>query len=212
MAEINTKQKILKASIHLFNENGLANVRLQQIADEIGISVGNLAYHYKNKEAILGAVHENINDEIMDILSAYRVFPNLMDFDHQLSKYYSFGKKYPFYFLDILEVNRINPAVHELRKQHIAKMVRQIRKRFEYNQQRRILIKEPRAGLYDSLANSIWVLLSFWQAQNSARGKNGKARPGKFKEMVWNIVFPYFTKKGKAEFEQLILPLISQRK
>ena len=46
MSDPTTKQKIVHASIKLFNENGVANVRLQQIADEIGISVGNLAYHF----------------------------------------------------------------------------------------------------------------------------------------------------------------------
>ncbi|MEO7308888.1 MAG: TetR family transcriptional regulator [Chitinophagaceae bacterium] len=43
MATADTKQKILNASLHLFNENGISNTRLQQIADETGISVGNLA-------------------------------------------------------------------------------------------------------------------------------------------------------------------------
>ena len=53
-----TKQRILEAAVFLFNREGVANVRLQQIADETGISVGNLAYHFKNKEAIVSAVYE----------------------------------------------------------------------------------------------------------------------------------------------------------
>ena len=51
-----TKQKILNSSINLFNKKGLVNVRLQQIADESGISVGNLAYHYYSKKAIIQAI------------------------------------------------------------------------------------------------------------------------------------------------------------
>ena len=50
-----TKQKIILSALQLFNENGIANVRLQHIADEAFISIGNLAYHYKNKEAIVKA-------------------------------------------------------------------------------------------------------------------------------------------------------------
>ncbi|MEM8908435.1 MAG: helix-turn-helix domain-containing protein, partial [Bacteroidota bacterium] len=38
MSDLNTKQKILRAAVQLFNDHGMANVRLQQIADEIGIS------------------------------------------------------------------------------------------------------------------------------------------------------------------------------
>lgn len=208
MADLNTKQKILNASIQLFNENGLANVRLQQIADEIGISVGNLAYHFKNKEAIVGAVYDNLNDEIIEILSAYSLFPNLIDFDYQLTKYFSFVQKYPFYFLDFLEVERLNPAIHSQRQHYIAKMISQIRKRFDFNQRRGVMTQEPREGLYDNLAVTIWVAISFWQAQMLVRDNHESATPEKFKEMVWDLIYPHFTKEGVAEFEQLIIPIL----
>ncbi|MEL7123903.1 MAG: TetR/AcrR family transcriptional regulator, partial [Bacteroidota bacterium] len=48
-----TKQKILDAALKLFNQDGIVNVRLQHIADEAFVSVGNLAYHYSNKESIV---------------------------------------------------------------------------------------------------------------------------------------------------------------
>lgn len=47
-----TKQRIILNAKKLFSQNGIANTRLQQIADETGISVGNLAYHFPNKEEI----------------------------------------------------------------------------------------------------------------------------------------------------------------
>lgn len=210
MADLNTKQKILNASIQLFNENGLANVRLQQIADEIGISVGNLAYHFKNKEAIVEAVNENLHEEVAEILSAYRLFPNLIDFDYQLSKCYAFVEKYPFYFLDLFEIERMSPAAHATRQQHINKMISQIRKRLDFNERRGIIGPEPREGIYDSLAASTWGMISFWQAQNSARGLACNST-GRFKEAVWNLIYPHFTAEGVAEFEQLILPLIKEQ-
>ncbi|MFM7429821.1 MAG: TetR/AcrR family transcriptional regulator, partial [Flammeovirgaceae bacterium] len=45
------KQAILHKALALFNLNGFVNVRLQHIADASEISVGHMAYHYKNKEA-----------------------------------------------------------------------------------------------------------------------------------------------------------------
>ena len=93
MSDLNTKQKILQASISLFNQNGMANVRLQQIANEIGISAGNLAYHFRNKEAIIESINEELYQEANEILSTYRIFPNLIDFDNQLTKYFSFIQK-----------------------------------------------------------------------------------------------------------------------
>ncbi len=208
MADLSTKQKILNASIRLFNENGIVNVRLQQIADEIGISVGNLAYHYRNKEAIISAVNEDLYQEACEILSFYRIYPNLVDFDNQLSKYFSFLQQYPFYFLDLLEIKRNYPKIHAKRKALIAKMVRQIRKRFEFNEQRELIVTEPRKGLYDSVSNAIWVLITFWAPQYLEESKNFFASEKRFKIEIWHQMYPYFNQKGIAEFEQLIQPLL----
>ncbi|HFA52167.1 MAG TPA: TetR/AcrR family transcriptional regulator [Bacteroidetes bacterium] len=210
MADLNTKQKILNAAIHLFNTNGMANVRLQQIANEIGISPGNLAYHFRNKEAIIEVICEDLYEEVTEILSTYRIFPNLMDFDNQLSKYLSFIQKNPFYFLDILEIERHYPELCSKRQFHIEKMINQIRKRFDFNQQRGLIKAEPSPGIYDSAANAIWVLITFWAPQNLIRGKKITAGTRQFKKMVWAQVYPYFTKKGIAEYRQLILPLLEE--
>jgi len=210
MSDLNTKQKILRASIKLFNENGMANVRLQQIANEIGISAGNLAYHFRNKEAIIESINEDLYKEANEILTTYRIFPNLIDFDNQLTKYFSFIQKYPFYFLDLLEIERHYPEIRSKRQIHISKMISQIRKRFEFNQQRGLILEEPRPEVYNSISNAIWVLITFWVPQNLVRGTETSIQIKEFKEMIWNQMYPYFTEKGIAEYEQLILPLLGQ--
>jgi AcrR family transcriptional regulator len=78
-----TKQKIIASSIKLFNQNGLNNVRLQQIADDVGISVGNLAYHYYSKEAIVNEIDRQLCELIAPVIDAKRSFPYLMDLDTQ---------------------------------------------------------------------------------------------------------------------------------
>ena len=97
MDNLTTKQKILESAIRLFNWDDVANVRLQQIADETGISVGNLAYHFKNKEAIVTAIYEGLFDEFSQILSTYLTNPKLTDFDLQMEQYHRFFSKYKFF-------------------------------------------------------------------------------------------------------------------
>jgi AcrR family transcriptional regulator len=208
MPDLNTKQRIINASIRLFNEKGLANVRLQQIADEIGISVGNLAYHYRNKEAIIEAINEDLDDEANEILSCYRMYPNLIDFDFQLSKYFSFIRKYPFYFLDILEFEHHYPEIRSKRQVHISKMINQIRKRFDYNIKRGIIKEESRDGTYDSISTAIWTLIAFWVPQKIVHGTKADLQETEFKNMIWNQFYAHFTERGQTEFEQLILPLL----
>ena len=48
-----TKTRILKTAIQLFNEKGSQQITTNHIAQEMGISPGNLYYHYQNKEEII---------------------------------------------------------------------------------------------------------------------------------------------------------------
>ena len=54
MASSNTtRDRILQASLALFNAQGLAAVSTHKIAAELGISPGNLHYHFKAKQLIV---------------------------------------------------------------------------------------------------------------------------------------------------------------
>ena len=48
-----TRDRILQASLALFNADGLAAVSTHKVAAELGISPGNLHYHFKTKEQIV---------------------------------------------------------------------------------------------------------------------------------------------------------------
>lgn len=56
-----TKGRILDAALGLFNERGTAAVSTNHIAEEAGISPGNLYYHYRNKEEIIRAIFERVD-------------------------------------------------------------------------------------------------------------------------------------------------------
>lgn len=206
MNSLTTKQKILEASIRLFNWNDVANVRLQQIADETGISVGNLAYHFKNKEAIVTAVYESLFDEFSEILSNYLISPGLADFDQQMEQYHRFFSKYKFYLIDLFEIERAHPQIMQQWQVYVGKMVLQIRKRLDYNVARGILKPEPTPGIYDALTNDIWMTIVFWIPRQMLKGQ--PLDELFFKQSVWALIRPYFTAKGLSEFNQEIQPIV----
>ena len=55
-ADQTTRERILAASLKLFNEHGYQNVPALKIARHLGISHGNLAYHFKTKSDIVMTV------------------------------------------------------------------------------------------------------------------------------------------------------------
>ncbi len=58
-----TKSNILQKAIELFNESGTASISMNALAEALGISAGNLQYHYKSKEDVIRAILEQMFSE-----------------------------------------------------------------------------------------------------------------------------------------------------
>ncbi|MGB2246014.1 MAG: TetR/AcrR family transcriptional regulator [Alcanivorax sediminis] len=65
-----TKQKILDTSLALFNREGERNVTTNHIAEALGISPGNLYYHYRNKGMIVSALFDRYQAQLLASLEA----------------------------------------------------------------------------------------------------------------------------------------------
>ncbi|MEA5138657.1 TetR/AcrR family transcriptional regulator [Arcicella rigui] len=202
----NTKDKILNASIRLFNEYGVASVRLQQIADETGISVGNLAYHYKNKEAILSSVYDRIFNEFSEILSKYLQNPSFLDFDVQVSAYFNFFEDYQFYISDLFSKEHAVPEIKLKWQQFMNKMILQINRRIDFYVSQGDLRPEPSKDTYLIVSEAMWMSIVFWIPQQTMRNKPISEK--RYKEALWSHLKPYFTQKGNAQFSDVILPIL----
>ncbi|MFN8357283.1 MAG: TetR/AcrR family transcriptional regulator [Spirosomataceae bacterium] len=200
----NTKQRIVEASVRLFNENGMDSVRLQQIAEEVGISVGNLAYHFKNKEAIIESVFEQVFEEFDTIFRQYLAQPNLADFDIQISQFYSFFSKNHFYLSEFFKGTVANTPYHQQWQHYVTKMMIQLRSRLQFLVMKGVLVPEPRAGHYEIIAEQIWMALVFFIPKCNMTGQPTDV--ANYRKNVWSLLFPYFTTQGQQEFSTGILP------
>ena len=61
------KRQILITARALFNEKGYHQVKMRDISNELGISVGNLTYHYKKKQDIIQAIHQEVYENLSEI-------------------------------------------------------------------------------------------------------------------------------------------------
>ncbi|MCF4164502.1 TetR/AcrR family transcriptional regulator [Zavarzinia compransoris] len=58
MAKRNTRQRIIETALRLFNERHFGNVTTAALAAELGMTEGNLWYHFKSKRDLLDAIAE----------------------------------------------------------------------------------------------------------------------------------------------------------
>ena len=65
-----TRERILETALAMFNEFGEPTVATTSIAFEMGISPGNLYYHYHSKEQIVADLFANFRREIETTLAA----------------------------------------------------------------------------------------------------------------------------------------------
>jgi AcrR family transcriptional regulator len=201
-----TKEKIIEVCESLFFEQGIANIRLQQIADGAGISVGNLAYHFKNKDAIVTAVYENLFAELSGILSQYIVYQQLSGFNKQFSALYEFYHKNNFTFNNQWEIQRNYPEIQQEWLSAMNKILLQLKKRIEYNVENGFFKPEPWKGAYDNLTQTILLGINCWIPQQMLR--NRPVKEELYKKNLWTMLYPCFTDKGIREFEQTVVPEI----
>ena len=180
------KEKILTAALKLFNKNGMVNVRLQHIADDALVSVGNLAYHYKNKEAILSALYEVLTKRQKQLLAEYRIVPLFDNIDRLFHHTFQLQQEYIFFYLDTLEIVRAYPSVSIKHQEQINSQVSQLKVILNFNVSRGALVKEPMEGVFDQLALQIWMTMDFWLTQQAVRTDQTLEEQA-YKNAIWNL-------------------------
>lgn len=205
--KLSTKERILESSLILFNSKGIKNVRLQHIADETGISVGNLAYHFPDMKHILNTLQREIVRDLNTKMKGWVKSTFLIDFDNRLIQNYHLMNKYAFYFIDAIEIERTYPRIHQKRLEYVQRLIDDYRKWLEFMRDQDFLKFEEPAKL-ESLAEMIWFITNFWLLKCKILDKPTSHEMA-FREAVWNQLSQYFREKARNEFEIIIQPKLS---
>lgn len=197
-----TKDAILSQALKLFNKHGFVNVRLQHIADAGAISIGHLAYHFKNKDTIIESLYDQLKEHQEVLLYDFRTAHLFEDIKQQLKSIFELQKKYLFFYLDTLEVLRAYPAIKEKHQQHIAWQLQQIEWMFDLNIFRDTFKESNQDGEYKKLAWLFWITVDTWMHARLITGLD-HLHEEDFLQDVWNLLMPHFTEEGRQEFQLL---------
>ena len=199
----NIKDEILKCSLRLFNENGISQVSLRNISSEMGISLGNLTYHFKKREEIVDALYLNMVDKLNKVISEHlgtkNQFQLLFEIPRAtLSNFY----EYRFLMLDFVLITRNHTSIGN----HYRKLIEEREQQFETFIKDLVGAKLIREQLFENeykyLFKNLRIVSDFWLSSSSI-DKNGKASKKDVLEgtqLLENIIFPYLTHKGRLAF------------
>jgi AcrR family transcriptional regulator len=108
------KKLILDQSRKLFNQDGLSNVTIRQIAIGLNMSSGNLNYHFKTRGDVVGGVFEDlmiIEEKFMQLYITTKLDEGQMK---RLMKAHAKAMfDYRFFWLDFVQVGRENLKVQK---------------------------------------------------------------------------------------------------
>ena len=164
-----TRERILEASLALFNTRGEPNVTTNHIADELEISPGNLYYHFRNKDDIIEQLFARY-EERMDTALATPTdrLPGLEDIWLQLHLVFECIWDYRFLYRDLVEILSRNRRLR-LRFARILKRADE-----QAHQVMRGLVKagvmRASADELDAAATNVLVIATFWMNYAAARG------------------------------------------
>lgn len=195
-----TKLKILHSSINLFNTNGSINVVLQKIADDVGISIGNLTYHFKNKDAILISIFDLIQDEILDMFKGLSFIPTTAEIIVVENELLSFQDKYRFVFLDFANILNSNTDLANKFRESISFQINIIVVLLNQGVEIGNYKKEYQAE-FENLAKIIWNL--YFSRPSRELIMNEKYGITEFANDIWIILKPFLTNKGIERYEAL---------
>ncbi len=202
-AQMKTKERILVTSVDLFNRNGVTPMTTNHISKAVGISPGNLYFHYDNKEEILRELFKRMSKETYQVWRPRRSVkqPSLRFIDENFELYW----KYRFFHREMYALRRKDAMLGKMWRAHIKKMMTLMELLY------RRWVKEGHMTVIKSKAEMMYVSESllamattFLQFFESAETQPGKKSVERGKRHVARLLLPYASGQTRDDLEKFI--------
>ena len=202
---MSTRDRIVDAAIRLFNESGSGAVSTNHIARALGMSPGNLYYHFRNKEEIVRAIFDRlvVAWHAAGTLPADRS-PTVGDLRRILQSTFATVWEYRFYYRELHVLLRRDPD--------LARRYRDIRRSGLANIEALLahfiaagILRVPDApGSLPDLARICWMLADYWLPFEELELEPvGPPDLDRGVALILRVLRPHFTDTALAELEQL---------
>lgn len=196
---MSTKDKILDTALELFNAQGIEAVTVRHIAQVMGISHGNLQYHYANTDLIIQALYNRLAARFDAMLLTP---PDKMNaFRESVIASFELIYEFRFIFLHFVEIGRRIPAVTKHYKDNLRKREPQFLHIFSVMQQQGVMRKDIPEDILKLFVHQLFIVTDFWLSSNEITLQLKEKKALKYYSgLFWGMFYPYFTAKGLKEF------------
>ena len=207
-----TRERILEASLRLFNEFGEPNVTTTVIADDLNISPGNLYYHFHSKDEIVNALFAEFEREIEETLAApARRAPNVEDMWLFLHLLFEAIWKYRFLYRDLDDLLSRNRLLEVHFKQILAHKVKTAAALCEGL----VATGEMQAsrGELQALATNMAVIATYWlpfEYARDPRRRDAVNGLGRGVYQVMSMMAPFLQGTSRQLLQQLSKEYVTQ--
>jgi len=204
-----TRARILETSLSLFNRDGEPHVTTADIADEMNISPGNLYYHFRNKDDIIGELYGALETAIAPLLTVPEDrAPDVEDLWLVLHLLFERMREYRFFYRDLDEITsrnrRIAARFSALTRRGEATVVQLCRGLVE-SQAMRATQRE-----IESLASNVMLVSTYWMSYQRIGRTAAEPAPGADSTrldyavlQVLALIAPFLLGSGRALIERL---------
>jgi AcrR family transcriptional regulator len=199
---VTTKDKIAKTALTVFNRRGTELVTVRELALEVGISHGNLCYHFPTTDDIVRHLYFALVAELdAEIKSMQGQTQNPEHIFKGTRALFDLLYKYRFLMINFVDVMRRMPDINK----HFRKL--QERRKEEFKHLFGMLVSaglmrpEIYPGYFDDLNVNMAILGDFWisHAEIMYTGKE-KDKLNFYYRVTSSFFLPMLTEKGLALF------------
>lgn len=195
-----TREKILDGALKLFNEKGESAVTTAQIAEFLGISEGNLWYHFRTKREIVFELNYKLEAEIDKNLSRLpEENLDLRDFMSYAARALEYLWEYRFLFRDRFANAKNENTINRL-QDLTARGQEYVERILDDMRQREMLFLSPDEAR--ALAINAWIIHSNWLRFLQMRENIEEITESHIKEGFAQLILlfnPYLSEEGKRE-------------
>lgn len=197
------KERIITEAIKLFNEKGYSNVSLREIAKAANTTIGNLTYHFPQKENLLVSLLESLQTQF--VLNMPENIHRAELLSYLLNSFLTAErneKENPFYYKNIYEITRNSEIIERQNKTFQKELFEYYHMIFSILQKDHVIRKNITDENLKSLAYTIVLIDTTW-LQSNVPYTNELLPDIRLAKVLSDLVYPLISEEYLKEFENL---------